>query len=852
MAKKEKKMSKEENNLLWHGVTEEDFLNEGDSIYDEEISEYDKKEMTFFMQNSNLLRHLPRLADSLKPVERRSLVILYENKSLPGTKPKKSGRISGDVMTLHPHGDISIYKTLCGLAQPFTNPIPLIQGFGNFGNDAHPEGSANYRYTEMTMSKYAKDCFFSDYDDECIEKIFNTSRGEDEPFSLPCKYPNLLINGGFGLAIGNEYCVPTYSIPDVVKLTKRLLQNPDADNIYMIPNSPTGCDIVDNGSLRTICDTGTGTWRMRSTITVEENPKKPNLWILRVHNLPWMVGIQGIKDKIAELTKAAILPVKDIEDRSQTVRMKNPNGGDFFRKRIQMDILINKAHDPNQIIAKLYKLTQLEKSIAVNFKVVADGLTIDRLNMRDLICTWIDNRREYLRRLVNKKIAKLSAKKAILEIMIVLTSKNNLEKTLKIIQSNTAEDAIEALMQNKDVHINSFQAEEIIEQKLRAFSKGSHEKYKEELEKVERELKENLKKTKGTKYIDETIEAQLDELLRYHTSDALKSRIVAATNSIEIPNTDHFVTITKLGMIKKLPYKDNMLTKKTPSLGVFKNQDYPVHGFKINNHDSLIMFDNFGRYSCIPVHTIESTEPSQFGSKVYDCARLNGEIVEAFEFFGKDLQDFVKEKMHAKISIVTLSKNGYLKKTPIENFTKSRNQKNIRAMRIREDDALICGKIIIEPENGADILIYTEKGSFAYIHSDNIAEQSKDSSGLLSINLLSDDACKGFTVIGKNDVDILVVTEKGMMKRCELEYLGQPGKRKVSSYLASLEQGDKICFVDTIEEDVDITVCTRTSYEIFQSNKIPVRARKSKCVKMVAVPLGNNIISVSVNKRVEN
>lgn len=841
MAKKKKR----EELLLWEGVEESDFIDESENIVDEDIADYDKIAMTYFIQNVNLMRHFPKLADSLKPVERRGLYTLYTLKSLPGTKPKKSGVTVGDTMTFHPHGDGSIYGTLVGMAQPFINPVPLIHGIGNYGNDAHPKGYAAMRYTEMTMSKYAMDCFFSDYDDDCVEKIFNTSRDEDEPLVLPCKYPNILVNGGFGIAVGNAYCVPTYPIPDIVRLIKRLLKNPDADNIYMMPDVPTGCDVVDNGLLREICDTGKGTLKMRSTITVEENPKKPSVWILRVHNLPWMIGISSIKSRLADLTKSGILPIKDIEDHSYTVKTKDPNGGDMARKIIQLDILVNKAHDPNQIIAKLYKLTTLQHSVSVDFKVVTDTLTVDRMDMRNLALSWINIRREYLRRLVNKKISKLTARLAILDILIELTSKDNLDKTIKIIRSNDEKDTIKALTQMKGIKINTFQAEKIADSKLRAFSKDAHKKYKDEYEKVSESLKTYMDMTKSSKTIDEKIAADMDDLLKYHVDRG--TTIVAESNAAEIPDTDHFLAISKQGMIKKLPYiEGQFLKKKSPSLGAFKNHDYPTTAFQINNHDSVMLFDNFGRYSCIPVHTIENTEPSQYGSRVFDVTKLNGEIVNAFPFFADNLQSFIKE-MIGKPYIVTLTKNGYLKKTAMEEFTSTRNQKNVRAMNVRADDQMICGVIVIERENvGTNMMIYTERGRFAYIHSDEVAMQSKGSSGLLSIKLDPDDACKGICIIGDTDTHLLIITEKGNMKRCELDYLGQPGKRKLSSYLATVDSTDAIYMVESIADDAQIGVGTRTSYQVYNADDIPVRSRKSKCAKMVPVPLGSNIIFTKV------
>lgn len=842
------KGQKKNQKRLWTDVTEQDFIDESENIIDEDAGEYDKKAMTFFIQNSNLMRHLPRLADSLKPVERRSLMIMYELGALPGRKNKKSAVITGETMTLHPHGDSSIYGTLVGMAQHFTNPVPLVDGTGNFGNSTHPKGYAHMRYTEMLMSRYAYDCFFKDYDPDCIETIFNTSKDEDEPLSLPSKYPNILVNGGFGIATGNMFCIPPYHIPDIVKLIKKLLRNPDTEDIYLLPDIPTGCDIVDSGSLREICDTGNGVLRMRSTITVEENPKKPNIWILRVRNLPWMVELDSINKALSLLTKQGKLPIKDIEDHSYAVEEKDPNGKMITSKRLQYDIIINRAHDPNKIIQKLFKLTQLEKTISVNFKVVEDALSIGILNMRDLGLTWIATRREYKRRLINKKITKLKAKISFLEILIVITNGDNLQKTIHTIRTHNESDLVKALMNNKEVKINSYQAEKIVDMKFRMISKDAHDKYVKEKEKLEEELEKYLKMTRSSKIIDEEIEVEIEDLLKYSTGDR-KSRIISGEDSVEIADTNHFISISKLGMIKKLPYDETvMMRKKTPSLGVFKNQDYPLHGIVINNHDSLMMFDNFGRFSCIPVHEIDSTEPSQYGSSVYDTTKLNGEIVEAFQYFSKDIERFIDEKIGADAFVVSLTKNGYLKKTTIREFTTKRNQKNIRAIKLREDDELVTGKIILEKHSyrPTNLLVYTEKGTFSYIESDHIAEQSKDASGLLSVNLLPDDACKGMCVIGKDDTHLLIVTEKGNMKRCELGYLGQPGKRKVSSYLATLDPEDKICYVDAIQENSTITVCTRTSYQEFKADDIPVKARKTKCVKMIPVPLGNNIISVGI------
>lgn len=842
-------MAKKKPVKLWEGITEEDFYDESDNVIDEEVSSFNLREMTSFIQNVNLMRHLPRLADSLKPVERRALYALYLQKAI--TIFEKSAQIVSRTMKYHPHGDSSIYSTLVGLAQPWTNPVPMVQGASNFGSDIRPKGYSAMRYTKLRMSKYGYDCFFKDYDPDCIETIFNTTIDGDEPMALPSKYPNILVNGGFGLAAGNSFCIPTYHIPDIVKLMKRLLHNPDADNIYLMPDSPTGCDIVDNGTLREICDTGKGVLRMRSTITIETNPRRPIIWILRVHNLPWMTDMRTVVDRLASLTKDGILPIKDTEDKSYPILQTGVNGVEEERNIIQFDIIISRAHDPEKIKEKLYKLTPLQKSLSVDFKVVVDALYVKKLNMRDLALEWINTRREYKRRLLNKTIEKTHARLQLLEILIVLTSKDNLSKTTKIIQSSNEDQIVQALMNSKTINITSYQAKHIADMKLRAFSKDANKKYREEKKSLEAKLKDCMSKAKSPKIIDEIIEEELEDLLRYATPR--RSHIVSASTNVAIADTDHFLMISKLGMVKKLPYDPVVMArKKTPTLGIFKNQDYPLHGMVINNHDSVMMFDSFGRFSCLPVHEIDSSEPSQYGTPVFDTAKLNGEIVTAMPFFADDMKSFLEHHTQSKLFVVTLTKDGYLKKTDLKEYTQSRNQLNMRAMKIRDNDELIAGQIVMEGKSkGANILIYTEKGNFAYVSSDQIACQSKDASGLLSISLDPDDACRGFCIIGDHDHFLLVVTEKGCMKKCELDYLGKPGKRKMSSYLATPEPTDKVFYVGTMEDGADVTVCTRTSYDVVHADDIPTRTRKAKCKKIISIPLGNNLISVGIDNHIK-
>lgn len=836
------KKNKKSDNSLWKGIVDKDF-EEDINVIEDDMYSYNMDAMSIFFANVNLLRHLPRVADSLKPVERRIIYSLFINGIYKNHKYIKSSKGVGEAMTWHPHSDTSLYNTIVGLTQPWKTAQPLIMGIGNFGNDASSDSYSSMRYTEIKMTDYAYENFFSEYDDDCIEKVFNTAADDYEPLVLPSKFPNIVINGGFSIAQGNAYCIPTYNIDDVIDLCKRLLVNPEDPNIYMVPDLPCGCDIVDNGELRKICDTGKGVLKMRSTIEIDGD-SKPNVWIIKVTNLPWMTSLSAITKKLVELTKSGVLPIKDIEDHSDAVT-ETRDGITATRKIIDYRIIIGRAHDPHAFIQKLYKMTQLQKSLSIDFKVVVDALSIDKLNMRDILLAWINMQREYKRRRFNKKISKINARISLLDVLLKLTSVDNLEKTIRVIRKSTKQTIVDDLM--KHAKMTSFQAKKLAEMRLNAFTSEAHKLYKEEKEDLEKELKHILTIVKSTKKMDKIISEDLDDLKKY--AKPRHSRIVAEESDIPISDTDHFIVITKHGMVKKLPYIKNN-GKKTPALGAFKNGDYPVHGMVINNHSSIMLFDSFGKFSTIPVYKIDNCEPSHIGHRIYDYAKLDGEIVAAFEFFNDDTRDYIEKKLNSSIYIATLTKNGYMKKTEISEFTKSRNTRNIRAMKIKDDDSLIDAKIIIEKKRKAsDIVIFTKKGIYSYINAKEIAEQSKDTSGLLSIKVEGGDEAKGFCIVGDSDY-LIVITEKGNIKRCEMEFLGVPGKRKVMSYLSSLEENDSIYNVLGAMANEQLTVCTRTSYNDIMVEDIPIKTRKAKAVKMIPIPLGNNIISADCHKKV--
>jgi len=827
-------MSKDKHSLiegqrLWQNISDKDFEEET-NILDENMATYNLEKMKIFSANINYFRQILRLSDSLKPVERRLLYSIYMINGIPGHKSIKSNRIIGATSSYHAHGDGPIYKAMVGLAQQWKNQVPIIDGHGNFGNDANSDSYAAMRYTEALISKYAYECFFEDYDEDCVETILNTSIDGPEPLSLPAKFPNILINGGMGIAVGNSFVIPPYNIDDIIALCKRLIINPDDPNIYLVPDLPTGCDIIDDGvALKEICETGKGVLRMRARIEIEERPKS---WVLSISRIPWLASMESVYNRLVELTKKGTLPIKDIQNRSDKIIQKNGN----VRTRIDYKVIIDKSYDPYVVRDKIFKLTELGKPLGVNFKVVMEGFSIDRLNLKDLVLAWLDERREYKRRLLNKKITKIMARISLLEVLIRLTEQGNIDKTIKIIRTNNLTDVVPALMKHDSM--SSFQATKIADMKITAFTKDAHERYKAEKDKLDSDLQKTMSLIKSEKKIDKIILDELDDLKKYALPR--KSQVISVNTDKQVSNTDHIIIVTKQGYIKKLLDVPNRTT-----YGAFKNLDYPMHKVTINNMDTIIFFDSFGRFTSIPVYDIENTEMSAYGNTVYDTTKLNGQIISAFPSIKMGTEEFVKNKLTDDLHLVTLTKKGYLKRTTMQEVMNIKSTKNVKVMKIKEDDQLIYADILLD---SSDIMVYTKKGNFVFIAAKDIVMQSKDSLGLLSMKLEDGDECIGLTVIPKTDKYILIITEKGTMKKSEIEYLGHAGKRKVDvSYLITMDENDSVYAVDTVNDNKTVTVCTRTEILEFNSDDIPTLSRKAKGKKLIALPVGSNIITYSIN-----
>jgi DNA gyrase subunit A len=830
-------MAKGNTNIVWKDVSAEDFR--ADNLIDDaDVADFNRAGMIVYQANVNYARQIARAEDSLKPVERRILFTMYTLGAVPGSCLKSSA-ITGKMMSIHAHSDISAHSSIIDLAQYWKNNIPLTTGDCNLGVITAPNEYAASRYADLCMSKYAYECFFSDYDKKAVN-INENLTGHEEPEILPSKFPNILVNGNSGIGNGFASSLPPFNVNDVIAVCKKVIRDPDIDvkELVIAPDFPSECDIVENKSdIAGYCTTGVGKVVVRATTEIQETP---NSWVIVIKSLPYGVPFPTIYNKIIELGKAGVIQLKAVHEESEAYVDKDG----LTRKNLHFDVEIPKAADPIKTLNILYKNCSLEKTIALQATVVTNDTktTIKTMNIKELITTWLDTRRLYKRALYNHKINSLISDIGIYKAMIVLLNGKNLEKTVDIIRKSTSDNVVERLMTEygNEVKLDSFQASIISRKPLNAFTKDAAEKYKNALKDANKELDEITDIAYDAQKIDEIILKELDDLKKYAPKER-HSTLITVEDGNSFSFTNHRLVITSKGRIKKLPEEVDARHIKQP-YGSFEPNDRILFVDHVNNVDAVMLFNAKGRYSLIPIKDIDNTMYNQIGETIFDISKLDGKIISTFNIDGKNYKpNRMKDNM-----VFTLTKQGFMKRTTIQEYIAGDTLKPVRnsvACKLRENDklvqCLVIPKKVCEKLN-AGVLIYTKFGDYVYLKDyKEISEFGKNTYGLQVIDPGVNDACIGFSlVIPEYNKHALIVTKKGCMKRIEIQYLGESKKRKDSSYIATIREGDEILDIIVYDEamsDSEIIVATRSGDKQVMLDSVPILGRKAKPVKIVGI-----------------
>lgn len=768
------------------------------------------EDMKIFGANTNLMRHIPGLPDGLKPGERRILYAMYHGlKSRPNKNTIKVARITGEVIgKYHPHGDGPVFETLVKLSQPWNNIQPLITGQGNFGSQTGKPAAAA-RYIEAKLSKYAYKCFFEDFDINFVNTKVTFLGNELEPEYLPARYPNVMINNTFGIGYGVSTGLPTYNLREVLELTLRLMDDPDLEDVTLIPDSPTGAHIIDEGQFKEISETGKGKFKMRGHIEVDEENNE-----LIIRSLPLQVASNNIKaDLIALHSENKIQGIIGIDDDSGST------------KGIKLHIRLKKEVDAVTIMHTIYTKTQMEKTFPVNFKLIDDYQDSD-YSIPALLNSWIDFRRETKRIEYNYKLIEAKERQHILDIILLVLTGENGEKSLKVIRkAESRDDIIQYLM--KSFKITSLQASTIADMRMATFSKDGINRLKKEKDDIDAKVKKYDKIIRSNKKVDIIIREELEEGIALFGAPR-KSKVITITGEEKIRKTNHVVVFTMNGFVKKLP-------EDVTTIGLINQGDYPIEICQVNNTTDLLIFDETGKISKLPVHGIPNSVLSSEGEKLSNYCTIQGKIT---SIVPKPTIE-VLDKIKVPVYFVMVTKNGIIKKTSASNYTSIKNE--LLGLIVKDKDELKSVHLLTGDK---DLLIYTNKGFGVRFSSGDIRETNRMSIGVKSIDLAKGECVIGMDIVNEKDKFLFVLTNKGTGKKCTLENFITMDRASKPLRIISLDSEEEVILIKTVKGTEKYKAYLKSSIEDINIENVMELPRLSKGRKLIGVRKGDVIIDI--------
>lgn len=759
-----------------------------------------------FGANKNIFRTTPSMIDSLKPVQLRILYCLYMSDN-HGMKNRKSAAVTGEVMgKYHPHGDASIYESIVKMCQPWKNHITLLDGHGNFGSIAG-DSAAAMRYTEVKMSKFAMDCFFSDFERTNIPTRETYTGDSTEPIYLPSKYPVILFNPSFsGIGFGLASNIPPFNPKEVMDATITLIRDKKA-KIRLIPDSPTGCDIIDTGYFDQINKTGKGKIMMQATYDIDYQAN-----IVTFTSVPLQVGTKNVIASIVKMKKEGKLDeIVDVTDRTAN-------------SKVDFSLILKKDVNPDKFVEKLFKKKcGLREGFSCEIQVI-DDFAPRLLGVKKILLEWIDYRRDCIHSIYNNYLMKYQTDYHMNLILMKIFNKDNIEKTIKISRnSKTKAEMKENLI--KAYGITTLQAEAISNMRTSDFVKDKYKEYEEK----DKDLTEKIKKVEKVldfdHEVDKIIIKQLEDGIRKYGGPRL-SRVIKEGEEELIPNTNYLIGISKDGYIKKISADEYV------SIGSV-GKTSSVSAIKINNRDNLLVFDSLGNISRVMVSIIPDMKYDENGIELARFLTTSGEIVTIMK------ESEVKECVNSNIMLVT--QNGFGKKVSLSEFKNLTDQKV--SITLNEGDKLVSAIPSIESD---DIIVYTNFGDGIRLSTDEFKLYGKTAKGLNLISLKQNEKVIGMDVIDntKEKDKLVYITTSGRLKMTKAEYFPVMKRKDEALALLSLESGEQLLNVFSVSGKERIECYRKKSKPVIVELKdVPIKTRISKAEKIVKTPKGDEVLA---------
>ena len=778
-------------------------------------------------------RAIPDLRDGLKPVHRRILYSMYESGYTPDKQHRKCARIVGDVMgKYHPHGDSSIYEAMVRMAQDFSYRYMLVDGHGNFGN-MDGDGAAAMRYTEARLAKISLE-MVRDINKDTVDFTPNFDETEKEPVVLPSRFPNILVNGTMGIAVGMATNIPPHNLSEVIDGCIAYIDNHDIDTLGLMqyikgPDFPTGGIILGSSGIKKAYETGRGTITIRCKAEIEESNSKNRIIITEV---PYGLNTLDLKNRIAELVRDKI--IDGIADYHEETNIENG---------VKIVVTLKKEANGNVVLNNLYKHTPLQSTFGVILLMLDQGQP-KTLGLKDIISKYIDYQKEIIIRRTRFDLAKAEARAHILEgYKIALDNIDNIIKIIK--ESNSDVIAKQRLIEK--YAFSDIQADSILELKLRRLTGLERDKIEDELALTLKMIEEFKSILDSEEKVLNIIKSEMIEIKEKY-GDARRTKIDnSAIEYIEdeslIPEEDVIVTITNKNYIKRMP-KDTYKNQNRGGVGIkgmtTAEDDFVEQLIPINTHDYVLFLSNKGKVYRLKGYSIPEYSRTAKGLPLVNLLQIDKD---------EKINTILKiEKDNIYKYLLFSTKNGLIKRTLITEYDNIRQSGKI-AITLKENDELVSVK---KTSGNDEVLMCSSNGRMARFDETEIRVMGRTASGVKGINLSEGDVCVG-TEISEEGKLLLVVTENGYGKKTAVEEYRKTkrGSKGVKTLNITEKNGKVIGFKST-DENKDLMIITSNGIIIRMNvESISKMGRVTKGVKLINIKDDNKVASISIVEKEE-
>ena len=773
-------------------------------------------------------RALPDVRDGLKPVHRRILYAMNESGITPNKPHVKCARPVGDCMgKYHPHGDAAIYDTLVRLAQDFSMRVPLIDGHGNFGS-IDGDGAAAMRYTEARLNKPAME-LLADLEKETVDWQPNYDESLQEPKVLPARFPNLLVNGSAGIAVGMATNIPPHNLGEAIDATIAVMENPDIslDEILQImpgPDFPTGATIMGRSGIREAYETGRGSITIRAKAHVEKSTSGRNRIV--VTEIPYQVNKAKLIEKIADLVKQkTVTEISGLNDESD-------------RKGMRIVIDLKRGEEPQVVLNKLYKHTQLQTGFGINNLALVNGVP-HVLGLKDMLYNYIDHQIDVIQRRTRYELRKAEERAHILEGLVIAL--DNIDEVISIIRSSRDDAEARARLIER-FGLSEVQANHILEMRLRRLTGLEREKIETELAELREKIAYYKRVLGDENLVKEIIRDEMLEIKRRY-ADKRRTEIADEARDLDIEDLiadeDMVVTITRSGYIKRLPvatYRQQKRGGKGISGVKLKENDFVEQLFIASTHDYMLFFTNKGKVYRQKVHQIPLGSRQAKGTPVVNLLPIEDDEKVATVI---NTRDFPADEY-----LLFATAHGMIKKTAFDAYKNVRSN-GLIAINLRDADELIAVRRVAP---GMKVMMVSSAGKAIRFDESEARPMGRDTTGVHGIRI---DVAGGDRVLGMeiapDDSDLFVITERGYGKRTKVtEYTEHHRGGGGMSTIKMTDKKGMIAAMKIINEKHEMMIVSEEGVVIrVKAGDISELSRATQGVKVMNVDDSDRVVAVA-------